>query len=148
MEDFNDLHIDEESIPQSKPLGIFGLLFTKMTTDMKFVGMFTDSRSFLSYPRHEYFRRIMCNLFGEDMENGEIPNDLDLVYIDANHEYESVLNDMGKWLPKVRTGGILSGDDYSRPQTAKAVVDFLKDYPQYDLQISDNGTQWWFVKGQ
>lgn len=41
MEDFNDLHIDEESIPQSKPLGIFGLLFTKMTTDMKFVGMFT-----------------------------------------------------------------------------------------------------------
>ncbi len=41
MEDFNDLHIDEESIPQSKPLGIFGMLFTKMTTDMKFVGMFT-----------------------------------------------------------------------------------------------------------
>lgn len=41
MEDFNDLHIDEETIPQSKPLGIFGLLFTKMTTDMKFVGMFT-----------------------------------------------------------------------------------------------------------
>ena len=45
----------------------------------KFVGMLTDSRSFLSYPRHEYFRRIMCNLFGADMENGEIPNDFDLV---------------------------------------------------------------------
>lgn len=41
MEDFNDLHIDEESIPQSKPLGMFGMLFTKMTSDMKFVGMFT-----------------------------------------------------------------------------------------------------------
>ena len=41
MEDFNDLHIEEESIPQSKPLGIFGMLFTKMTSDMKFVGMFT-----------------------------------------------------------------------------------------------------------
>lgn len=41
MEDFNDLHIDEESIPQPKPLGMFGMLFTKMTSDMKFVGMFT-----------------------------------------------------------------------------------------------------------
>ncbi|MDB5223267.1 MAG: uxaC [Chitinophagaceae bacterium] len=42
----------------------------------KFVGMLTDSRSFLSYPRHEYFRRILCNLFGEEIENGELPNDL------------------------------------------------------------------------
>jgi glucuronate isomerase len=45
----------------------------------KFVGMLTDSRSFLSFPRHEYFRRILCNLFGSDMENGEIPNDFGLV---------------------------------------------------------------------
>ena len=44
-----------------------------------FVGMLTDSRSFLSYPRHEYFRRVLCNLFGKDMENGEIPNDMDMV---------------------------------------------------------------------
>lgn len=44
-----------------------------------FVGMLTDSRSFLSYPRHEYFRRILSNLFGDDMENGEIPNDFSLV---------------------------------------------------------------------
>lgn len=42
----------------------------------RFVGMLTDSRSFLSYPRHEYFRRILCNLFGEEIENGEIPNDI------------------------------------------------------------------------
>lgn len=41
----------------------------------KFVGMLTDSRSFLSYPRHEYFRRILCNLFGNDIEKGELPND-------------------------------------------------------------------------
>jgi glucuronate isomerase len=39
----------------------------------KFVGMLTDSRSFLSYPRHEYFRRLLCNLFGEEIENGELP---------------------------------------------------------------------------
>ncbi|MDR1864271.1 MAG: glucuronate isomerase [Bacteroidales bacterium] len=39
----------------------------------RFVGMLTDSRSFLSYPRHEYFRRILCNLIGRDVENGELP---------------------------------------------------------------------------
>ena len=44
-----------------------------------FVGMLTDSRSFLSYSRHEYFRRILCNLFGNDVENGELPNDVDWI---------------------------------------------------------------------
>lgn len=39
----------------------------------RFVGMLTDSRSFLSYPRHEYFRRILCNLIGNDVENGQLP---------------------------------------------------------------------------
>ena len=43
----------------------------------RFLGMLTDSRSFLSYPRHDYFRRILCNLIGKDVENGELPNDLD-----------------------------------------------------------------------
>jgi glucuronate isomerase len=41
----------------------------------RFVGMLTDSRSFLSYPRHEYFRRLLCNLVGTDVEKGEIPDD-------------------------------------------------------------------------
>lgn len=41
----------------------------------RFVGMVTDSRSFLSFPRHEYFRRILCNLIGEDVKRGELPND-------------------------------------------------------------------------
>ena len=45
----------------------------------KFVGMVTDSRSFLSYPRHEYFRRILCNILGEEIEKGELPNDLELI---------------------------------------------------------------------
>lgn len=44
-----------------------------------FVGMLTDSRSFLSYPRHEYFRRILCNLVGGWVENGEFPYDMDLL---------------------------------------------------------------------
>jgi glucuronate isomerase len=45
----------------------------------RFVGMITDSRSFMSYPRHEYFRRTLCNLVGRDVENGEIPNDEALI---------------------------------------------------------------------
>lgn len=45
----------------------------------RFVGMVTDSRSFLSFPRHEYFRRILCNLFGKDIERGELPDDLNRI---------------------------------------------------------------------
>ncbi len=42
----------------------------------RFVGMLTDSRSFMSFPRHEYFRRILCNMIGNDIENGELPDDI------------------------------------------------------------------------
>lgn len=65
---FNDTK--EGMIAQMKTLADVGLLG-------RFVGMLTDSRSFLSYTRHEYFRRIMCNLIGEWVENGEYPNDID-----------------------------------------------------------------------
>jgi glucuronate isomerase len=41
-----------------------------------FIGMLTDSRSFLSFPRHEYFRRILCNLLGDEIQRGELPNDI------------------------------------------------------------------------
>jgi glucuronate isomerase len=54
----------------------------------KFVGMLTDSRSFLSYPRHEYFRRLLCKLLGEDVEAGLIPDDpvaLDKLVRDVCH---------------------------------------------------------------
>jgi glucuronate isomerase len=45
----------------------------------RFVGMLTDSRSFMSYPRHEYFRRVLCNLVGQDVDRGELPDDMGLV---------------------------------------------------------------------
>jgi glucuronate isomerase len=57
---------------QMRLLGNVGLL-------SRFVGMLTDSRSFLSYPRHEYFRRILCNLLGNWAEEGEVPNDFGLL---------------------------------------------------------------------
>jgi glucuronate isomerase len=53
---------------QMNALSNMGLIST-------FIGMITDSRSFLSFPRHEYFRRTLCNLFGEEMEKGLLPND-------------------------------------------------------------------------
>jgi glucuronate isomerase len=64
-------HIDGMEA-QMKLLGNTGLL-------SRFVGMLTDSRSFLSYPRHEYFRRVLCNILGTWAENGEIPNDFELL---------------------------------------------------------------------
>lgn len=45
----------------------------------RFIGMLTDSRSFMSYPRHEYFRRVLCNLIGKDVENGELPDSDELL---------------------------------------------------------------------
>ena len=45
-----------------------------------FIGMLTDSRSFLSFPRHEYFRRLLCNLLGQDMENGKLPNEPGMIH--------------------------------------------------------------------
>ena len=61
-----------------------------------FVGMLTDSRSFLSYTRHEYFRRILCNLFGNWVENGEYPEDYDVLgEIVQNISYNNAVNYFG-----------------------------------------------------
>ena len=65
-----------------RPLHVNGVLFGwLLLADMgllaRFVGMLTDSRSFLSFPRHEYFRRILCDLFGKMMEAGEAPMDFE-----------------------------------------------------------------------
>ncbi|MBD1394797.1 glucuronate isomerase [Mucilaginibacter glaciei] len=76
-------------IKQLNALSNMGLL-------SRLVGMLTDSRSFLSFPRHEYFRRILCNLLGDDIENGELPNDLqwtgkivqDICYYNAKNYFD------------------------------------------------------------
>lgn len=67
---FNDHKLGMEA--QIKSLANLGMLST-------FVGMLTDSRSFLSYTRHEYFRRILCNVIGEWVEIGELPNDIEFL---------------------------------------------------------------------
>ena len=66
----------------------------------RFIGMLTDSRSFMSYPRHEYFRRILCNILGSDIETGLLPNDIDLsgkmvediCYNNAKHYFDIETN--------------------------------------------------------
>ncbi|MEI8110736.1 MAG: glucuronate isomerase [Chitinophagia bacterium] len=75
-------------IRQMNALSNMGLL-------SRFVGMLTDSRSFLSFPRHEYFRRILCNMLGEEIENGELPHDMkwmgkivqDICYYNSKHYF-------------------------------------------------------------
>ncbi|MGM0878276.1 MAG: glucuronate isomerase [Bacillota bacterium] len=67
---FNDTK--EGMLEQMKALSNVGLF-------SRFIGMLTDSRSFLSYTRHEYFRRLVCNLIGEWVENGEVPKDMELL---------------------------------------------------------------------
>ena len=68
---FNDQR--DGMVTQMTALGNLGML-------SRFVGMLTDSRSFVSYPRHEYFRRIMCNIIGQWVEDGEYPKDYDRLY--------------------------------------------------------------------
>lgn len=76
-------------IKQMNALSNMGLL-------SRMVGMLTDSRSFMSFPRHEYFRRLLCNLLGDDMENGELPDDIawtgkivsDICYFNAKNYFD------------------------------------------------------------
>jgi glucuronate isomerase len=66
----------------------------------RFVGMLTDSRSFMSFPRHEYFRRVLCNLLGRDVDNGEIPNDDALLEpLVRNICYHNAANYLGLDIP-------------------------------------------------
>jgi glucuronate isomerase len=70
----------------------------------RFVGMVTDSRSFMSFPRHEYFRRVLCNLLGGEMERGELPNDEKLIgsliqNICFNNAYHYLGLELGPELP-------------------------------------------------
>jgi len=70
-----------------------------------------------------------------------------MVYIDADHAYSGVLEDMYLWYPKVLSGGILAGDDYDYPGVNKAVTIFSeKNNLGESLRISQDQTQWWLVK--
>ena len=77
----------------------------------RFIGMVTDSRSFMSFPRHEYFRRVLCDILGHEMENGELPDDEELLGdLVRNICFENARNYLGLALGPVsetRTEGIV-----------------------------------------
>lgn len=75
----------------------------------------------------------------------DIPNNLDFIYIDADHNYLPVLNDIKLYYPKLKKGGIISGDDFSAEYygVAKAVLEFASEY---NLKILGRGMDWWMIK--
>lgn len=70
---------------------------------------------------------------------------LDFVYIDANHSYESVLEDITAWYPKVKKGGVIGGHDFSGkfPGVAKAVIEYAE---KNKLEIHGSGADWWVIR--
>ena len=74
----------------------------------------------------------------------DIPNSVDFVYIDGNHEYEFVHDDLMYYFPKVRKGGIIGGHDFDAGHmgVAKAVFEFKSD----DIKLYGRGIDWWFEK--
>ena len=68
----------------------------------RFIGMVTDSRSFMSFPRHEYFRRVLCNMLGDDIAKGELPNDMEMIGgMVRNICFANAKNYLGLELPRV-----------------------------------------------
>ena len=72
---------------------------------------------------------------------------LDLVYIDADHSYDKVLEDLELWFKKIKLGSMLSGHDWNKPDTGvkKAVKDFCK-INSLTYNVSDNDRNWWIIK--
>ena len=78
----------------------------------------------------------------------EVENDLDFVYVDGSHIYEAVNLDLNLWYPKIRSGGVLCGDDYNAPGVEKAVDEFVSiNNLKMELSIdSAHPTQFWIIK--
>jgi hypothetical protein len=72
---------------------------------------------------------------------------LDYVYIDANHAYEPVKSDIEAWWPLIKDGGCLAGHDWTIPDVVRAVEEFAQSN-ELTVCVSDNGTEWWIWKEQ
>jgi hypothetical protein len=78
----------------------------------------------------------------------DIPDNLDFVYVDGNHSYKYVLEDIELYYPKLKDGGVIGGDDFNNwdmSEVTNAVLDFVN---KYNLQLYSFGSDWWVVKGQ
>ena len=74
-----------------------------------------------------------------------LDNEIDILFIDANHSYEYVINDLNYWYPKVKSGGILSGHDYSWDTVKQATKDFSKNK---NLKVSAVSNNCWIMQKQ
>lgn len=75
----------------------------------------------------------------------QVPDNIDIVYIDADHSYEGISTDLRCWLPKVRAGGIICGDDWTNDSVRQAVGEMVGTF-QFNLRVGVEHTQWWTVK--
>ncbi|MCL4360893.1 class I SAM-dependent methyltransferase [Candidatus Dependentiae bacterium] len=120
---------------------------------------FGDYDDFMNFPQHYFdtlFYRVQKRLSIFDqrsvllrkksVEASSMFEDqsLDFVYIDANHSYKAVTEDLVAWVPKIRPGGLVSGDDYRVfPSTAKAVDEFVT---KNNIKLHTFKNKWWFIK--
>jgi len=98
----------------------------------------------------DYSDKVVWLRMTSDEAVDKIPNELDFVYIDGNHRYEFVKDDIENYLPKVREGGLLAGHDYEFSEVHRAVNEILKkDYHIYSGKSLDcNPYDWWIFKGE
>lgn len=116
--------------------------YTEETSGVSdFDSAFTTAYSLL-YQRRNHIRFIkMKSEEAVDL----IPNNLDFVYIDGNHQYEYVKKDIDLYYPKVRSGGVIGGDDFAAEHhgVSKAVLEFAD---KMNLKLDGNKGEWWVVK--
>ena len=87
---------------------------------------------------------VFIEKFSEDAVD-DVPDDMDFIYIDGNHDYAYIKKDVDMYYPKLKKGGVLCGHDFQIPDVARAVTELAK---KYDLKVNANGylVDWWIVK--
>jgi len=92
--------------------------------------------------------RIVWILKTSDEAVGDVPNDMDFVYIDGNHSYEYVKRDVENYFPKVRNGGVIGGHDFepSYEGVRRAVLEFIHKHAQEISEVHVERADWWVVK--
>lgn len=95
------------------------------------------------YRLREFADKILFVKKTSEQAVGEIPNNLDFVYIDGDHSYEMVKQDIVNYYPKVRVGGVIGGHDFFKSDVKKAVIEWAK---KHNHKLVTTVADWWFIK--
>ena len=164
-----DAHFVEVGSFMGQSSAIMAYLIKSNNKDIKFDCIDLFEISDFSDDEHEDYVSIyggdMLKVFGFNMEKTGLADyinniykgksldvatlyedeSLDMVYLDASHKYEDVVDDIKHWWPKLKVNGYLAGDDFDQMDVAKAVIEFFEDYDSPDRGVFKNfGT--WYVK--